>query len=130
MAVIIQEDYASFELTRVLKQKGYPLVKVVKDNGDKPLFYDLPKDHPNWNDCDAWYKPTLYQVQKWLDTQHGILVSVGYAPQSKYRYVIMYTDERCTTEPTESRRNFDSGFKALQTGLMEALKRIKKEEAK
>ena len=62
MAVIIQEDYASFELTRVLKQKGYPLVKVVKDNGDKPLFYDLPKDHPNWNDCDAWYTPTLYDT--------------------------------------------------------------------
>lgn len=122
----VQEDYASFELTRVLKQKGYPLVKVVKDNGDKPLFYDLPKDHPNWNDCDTWYKPTLYQVQKWLDTQHGILVSVGYAPQSKYRYVIMYTDERCTTEPTESRRNFESGYNALRTGLMEALKRIKK----
>lgn len=37
---MIQEDYASFELTRVLKQKGYPFVKVVKDNGDKPLFYD------------------------------------------------------------------------------------------
>lgn len=84
---MVTEDYASFELTRVLKQKGYPLVKVVKDNGDKPLFYELPKDHPNWNNCDAWYKPTLYQVQKWLDTQHGILVSVGYAPQSKYRYV-------------------------------------------
>lgn len=124
----VQEDYASFELTRVLKQKGYPLVKVVNDNGDKPLFYDLPKDHPNWNDCDAWYKPTLYQVQKWLDTQHGILVSVGYAPQSKYRYVIMYTDERCTTELTESRRNFEFGYKALRTGLMEALKRINKEE--
>lgn len=42
----------------------------------------------------------------------------------------MYTDERCTTEPTESRRNFDSGFKALRTGLMEALKRINKEETK
>jgi 2',3'-cyclic-nucleotide 2'-phosphodiesterase/3'-nucleotidase len=70
---MIQEDYASFELTRVLKQKGYPLVKVVKDNGDKPLFYDLPKDHPNWNNCDAWYKPTLYQVQKWLDTPTGFL---------------------------------------------------------
>ena len=126
MAVIIQEDYASFELTRVLKQKGYPLVKVVKDNGDKPLFYDLPKDHPDWSNCDAWYTPTLYQAQKWLDTQHGILVSTGYAPQSKYRYVIMYTDERCTTEPTESRRNFDSGYKALRTGLMEALKRINK----
>ena len=78
--MIVQEDYASFELTRVLKQKGYPLVKVVKDNGDKPLFYDLPKDHPDWSDCEVWYKPTLYQVQKWLDTQHGILVSVGYAP--------------------------------------------------
>ena len=121
-----QEEYASFELTRVLKQKGYPLVKVVKGNGDKPLFYDLPKDHPNWSNCDAWYTPTLYQVQKWMDTQRGILVSVGYAPQSKYRYVIMYTDERSSTEPTVSRRNFDSVFKALRTGLMEALKRVNK----
>ena len=122
---MIQEDYASFELTRVLKQKGYPLVKVVKDNGDKPLFYDLPKEHPKWNDCDAWYKPTLYQVQKWLNEQHGILVAVGYSWQTKYRYVIMYTDERSTTEPAESCRCFESMYAALQTGLMEALKRIK-----
>ena len=70
MAVIIQEDYASFELTRVLKQKGYPLVKV-KDNGDKPLFYDLPKDHPNWNDCEPGTSLRFPIRSGWI---HGILV--------------------------------------------------------
>lgn len=127
MAVIIQEDYASFELTRVLKQKGYPLVKVVKDNGDKPLFYDLPKDHPNWNDCDAWYKPTLYQVQKWLRDEHKIYIMVdrSWAMTNSWNYHIVINDDfDCPIQQTSKpNRPYEQ---ALQDGIMESLKYVKK----
>lgn len=118
-----QEDYASFELTRVLKQKGYPLVKVVKDNGDKPLFYDLPKDHPDWSNCDAWYTPTLYQVQKWLIDTHNIKV----LPRTEIRKddyrVDIYDGCHCFS-PIEW---FPSYERALCAGLIDALKLCKVE---
>lgn len=129
MAVIIQEDYASFELTRVLKQKGYPLVKVVKDNGDKPLFYDLPKDHPNWNDCDAWYTPTLYQVQKWLRKEHKIYIVIdrSWSMTDSWNYYIVVNNDFDNSVQQISMPNRSYEL-ALQDGIMEALKRINKEE--
>lgn len=123
----VQEDYASFELTRVLKQKGYPLVKVVKDNGDKPLFYDLPKDHPNWNYCDAWYKPTLYQVQKWLRDEHKIYIMVdrSWAMMNSWNYHIVINDDFDSPiqQISKSNRPYEQ---ALQDGIMESLKYVKK----
>ena len=122
-----QEDYASFELTRVLKQKGYPLVKVVKDNGDKPLFYDLPKDHPNWNDCDAWYTPTLYQVQKWLREEHKVYIMIdrSWSMMDSWNYYIVINNDfdNPVQQTSVPNRPYDQ---ALQDGIMEALKRIKK----
>lgn len=124
-----QEDYASFELTRVLKQKGYPLEKVEKDNGDKPLFYDLPKDHPNWNDCDAWYKPTLYQVQKWLRKEHKIYIMIdrSWSMTDSWNYYIVVNNdfENYVQQTSMPNRSYEQ---ALQDGIMEALKRINKED--
>lgn len=59
-------DYVNKECAILLQKKGYPLQKVYKDNGDRPLFYDLPKEHPDWSSCDAWYIPTLWDVQWWF----------------------------------------------------------------
>ena len=122
----IQEDYASFELKRVLKQKGYPLVKVVKDNGEKPLFFDLPKDHPDWSNCDAWYKPTLYQVQKWLRKEHKVYIMIdrSWSMMDSWNYYIVINNDfdNPVQQTSVPNRPYDQ---ALQDGIMEALKRIK-----
>ena len=59
------EDFVTSEIVKKLKEKGYPLLKVRKQNGD-PIIYDLPEEHPDWQNCDAYYIPTIYQVLKWL----------------------------------------------------------------
>lgn len=61
----MNEDYVSKELARKLQQKGYPLKKVYRQDG-APLFYDLPQEHPDWSQCDAWYLPSIWEVLKWL----------------------------------------------------------------
>lgn len=63
---MIVGKYAGKELIDLLRTKGYPLKKVERDNGDRPLFYDLPMDHPEWNRCDAWYTPQLCEVHQWM----------------------------------------------------------------
>ena len=62
----MKEEFVTGELARKLLEKGCPISKVYKDEGGRPLFYDLTKDHPNWQDCDAWYVPTVAQVLLWL----------------------------------------------------------------
>lgn len=61
----MSKDYVSKELARKLQEKGYPLKKVYRQD-EAPLFYDLPQDHPDWSQCDAWYIPTIWEVLKWL----------------------------------------------------------------
>lgn len=121
-----QEDYVSSDLARALKKKGYPLVKVVKDNGDKPLFYDLPKDHPDWSNCDAWYKPTLYQVQKWLRKEHKVYIMIdrSWSMMDSWNYYIVINNDfdNPVQQTSVPNRPYDQ---ALQDGIMEALKRIK-----
>lgn len=122
----IQEDYVSSDLARALKKRGYPLVKVVKDNGDKPLFFDLPKDHPDWSNCDAWYKPTLYQVQKWLRKEHKVYIMIdrSWSMMDSWNYYIVINNDfdNPVQQTSVPNRPYDQ---ALQDGIMEALKRIK-----
>lgn len=61
----MSKDYVSKELARKLQEKGYPLKKVYRQD-EAPLFYDLPQDHPDWSQCDAWYLPSIWEVLKWL----------------------------------------------------------------
>lgn len=61
----MSKEYVSKELARKLQEKGYPLKKVYRQDG-APLFYDLPQDHPDWSQCDAWYLPSIWEVLKWL----------------------------------------------------------------
>lgn len=65
------EDFVTFEFAQKLKEKGYPLLRVIKQNGN-PVIYDLPKNHPNWQDCKAYYIPTVFQVLKWLREEKEI----------------------------------------------------------
>lgn len=122
-----QEDYVSSDLARALKKRGYPLVKVYRDNGEKPLFYDLPKDNPRWSDCDAWYKPTLYQVQKWLREEHKIYIMVdrSWAMTDSWNYHIVINDDFDSPIQQISKPN-RLYEQALQDGIMKSLKYIKK----
>lgn len=65
------EDFVTSQMTKKLKEKGYPLLKVIKQDGN-PFIYDLPEEHPNWQNCDAWYIPTIAQVLKWLREEKRI----------------------------------------------------------
>lgn len=63
------DDYVSFEVANKLKEKSYPMTEIPtggRDNRNAPVLYDLPKEHPNWQDCKAWWVPTISQVLKWL----------------------------------------------------------------
>jgi hypothetical protein len=74
------EDFVPFEIAQKLKEKGYPLLRVIKQRGE-PIIYDLPKNHPNWQNCNAYYIPTISQVLKWLREEKKIYIGISYMPK-------------------------------------------------
>ena len=69
----MSKDYVNKKLARRLQEKGYPLKKVYRQDG-APFFYDLPQDHPDWSQCDAWYLPSIWEVLQWLRKEKKIHV--------------------------------------------------------
>ena len=88
----MKEEFVSNELARRLLAKGCPLEKVYRVDGARALFYELPLGHPEWQDCDAWYNPTISQVLKWLRKEHGIHIEITSAAFG-YSYIISKTPE-------------------------------------
>lgn len=65
----ITEDYASFEVAKLLKEKGFdePCVYVYRHNGSEDIW-DADKEDI------ACQKPTLQMAMKWLREEHNIAI--------------------------------------------------------
>ena len=72
---MIHEEICTYEVAKLAKEKGFPLRKVIKQDG-RAFFYELPQSHPDWANCDAWYLPTQSLLQRWLRDEKGIVVEV------------------------------------------------------
>ena len=101
----MSKDYVSKELSRKLQEKGYPLKKVYRQDG-APLFYDLPQDHPDWSQCDAWYLPTIWEVLKWLREKHAIHIEISLGRNGWYYEIIQY-------DYYEEEKEYDCNLKAI-----------------
>lgn len=78
-------EFVSSEIAHKLKEKGFPLLRVIKQRGE-PIIYDLPKNHPNWQNCNAYYIPTTSQVLKWLRDEKDIFIEITVDVNDKFNY--------------------------------------------
>lgn len=123
------EDYVTIECARLLQQKGFPLEKVYKDNGERPLFYSLLKEHSDWSRCDAWYYPTLWTVRRWLREEMKLYVlATIYCFIQGEKETHAWGYEIINLESYESKAwnydKFNHYETALQAGIMKALELI------
>ena len=72
---MIHEEICTYEVCKLAKEKGFPLQKVIKQDG-RAFFHELPQSHPDWANCDAWYFPTQSLLQRWLREEKGIHISI------------------------------------------------------
>ena len=79
---MIHEELVSLETAKLAKEKGFPLQKVIKQDG-RAFFYELPQSHPDWANCDAWYLPTQSLLQRWLREEKGYYVYPFFDNESK-----------------------------------------------
>lgn len=105
----MKEEFVTGELARKLLAKGCPISKVYKGDWIRPLFYGLPKDHLDWQGCDAWYVPTVAQVLLWLREEKKIYVVVTPYPSmsTKDKVVWFY----------QIKHNSDGAFMDTMDGL-------------
>ena len=69
------DEICTYEVCKLAKEKGFPLQKVIKQDG-RAFFYELPQSHPDWANCDAWYLPTQSLLQRWLREEKGVTICV------------------------------------------------------
>ena len=97
------EDFVNFELAQKLKEKGFSLEKTEiygKFDSDGLFHSQLYFNYFETMDCDETIAPTISQVLKWLRKEKKIHIGFGYSPRKKWRYVVMYMDDRFYNRPT------------------------------
>ena len=72
---MLRDEICTYELCKLAKEKGFPLRKVIKQDGSA-FFYELPQSHPDWANCDAWYLPTQSLLQRWLREEKNIHIEI------------------------------------------------------
>lgn len=125
---MIHEEICTYEVAKLAKEKGFPLRKVIKQDG-RAFFYELPQSHPDWANCDAWYIPTQSLLQRWLREEKNIVVVVDwFSIERKYYWSVFDTtkDDMFASfiPPAKSMSRYDTWEQALECGLKYALKKL------
>ena len=86
---MLTEDYVSFEIAKLLKEKGFDneYTNAFYDKSGSLYFIDILSDfseHPD-NDSDI-AASTLYVAMKWLREEHNIAINIGW-PDISWTYI-------------------------------------------
>ena len=126
--IMIEEQFVSFETAKLLKEAGFdvPCTSQYTDNG----FGWDNLSRVNYNSCESLFsRPTQALAVRWLREVHGIHIFSNYFfEDGTWFYVIVdlkESDEVRAIHPDI--RSYQSSEEALEAGLQEAIKLIKKE---
>lgn len=126
---MIEESYVSFDTAKLLKEAGFdvPCISQYMQNGFKWNGGSLNK--VNFNEYETVFScPTQALAARWLREVLGIHVYADMAysksMEGKWVYLIRFTDK--TENPYKCVGWFNSYEEALEEGLREAIKLIKK----
>lgn len=129
---MIEESYVSFDTAKLLKEAGFrELTKTHYSNSRQVWETAMPVDYNDDLNCDTCSRPTQALAARWLREVHRIVVDVTFIPPSVngdvWQYFIGDMDElvwKGDFEPSE--RKYSTYEEALEEGLQEAIKLIKK----
>lgn len=117
----MHEEICTCEVAKLAQKKGFPLQKVIKQDG-RAFFYELPQSHPDWANCDAWYPPTQSLLQRWLREEKGIIVIPYYRSALRMWSATYELTSPCTFE--DLRKCFKTYELALEDALKYALENL------
>lgn len=85
---IIKEDYVSFEVAKLLKEKGFnePCFYYYKDGN--LMFSPFLKGRNSYQ-TDTYSAPTLQMAMRWLREVHHLYIDVGFGNDYKGEFLYM-----------------------------------------
>jgi hypothetical protein len=135
---MITEDYVSFEIAKLLKDKGFDgKCRMIYREHDKQMIYHTPnpddlldfetnkrklEKHSKKQHCDYALCPTHQMALKWLREVHNIFIEIGFlfnqfTEAPSYKAMIWdISEEKCVPLPS------DIEFMFYETCVSEALK--------
>lgn len=131
---MIQEEYVSYETAKLLKEAGFdvPCNSYYELEDGEAVRKDCirPYDHNGFGDTIC-SRPTLALAARWLREKHRIVVDVTFIPPSvdgnEWQYFIGEMDDMVWKgDFKSSARKYSTYEEALEAGLKEAIKLIKK----
>lgn len=121
---MIEEQFVSFETAKLLKEAGFDVPRFNQYTERGTIWHcDCPENF-NKSQC-ATSCPTQALAARWLSERKMIEVSTAYCRRRKsWYYLVGYLD--CEDEDVTFGFNYASRQYAMEAGLQEAIKLIKK----
>jgi hypothetical protein len=127
---MITEDYVSFEIAKLLKEKGFDddvLAVYIYDN----LFVKGENKIVNTANVPIIPAPTLQMAMKWLREVHNIFIAIDVVPhvtvtmEQKYYFFKLYKDRRpCKSPLNDSVRLYYSYEEACEAAMKYCLEHL------
>lgn len=120
---MITEDYVSFEIAKLLKEKGFDTAVRHYYQKINDITYHIG-DFRNWNAFDMWYSmPTLQMVMKWLREEKGVYIEIPIVGMEWEAPTKWYFGWRCQTKDVIDRlRSQDANYTSYEEAAEEAIK--------
>ena len=122
---MITEDYVSFEVAKLLKEKGFNEATYGTYSSEGDL--SLTNPNINWNEKDLPFiaAPTLQMTMKWLREVHHIFISIDYARLAhntfEYTYEVHNMDKGRSTIISKFRDDFETYEDAINEAIIKSL---------
>lgn len=117
-----EEYYVSLEVAKLLKEKGYNELCTGCYRNDKFMNINSFNDADMFGG-DFYSAPTLYEAQKWLISR-GIYIDISIYGKFEWSYTIYHFNDEYCINGDYIENNYTSYEKALNAGILEALKLI------
>lgn len=127
---LITEQYVGLDTAKILKEAGFdvPCQKLFLASG----MPGITEKEENHNDvtCNAYSRPTQALASRWLREKHRIALDVAFIPPSidgdVWQYFVGEMDDMIWKGDYETGRKYATYEQAMEAGLQEAIKLIKK----
>ena len=125
---MITEDYVSFELAKLLKEKGFDVY--VSSFYDDEGEFSGKEVNWNWNIGPRYSAPTFQMAMKWLREVHRIHISI--TPLSfedgifwMYKIIKLWSDNNCSElHRSDSRVGFNTYEEACEAAIKYCLENL------
>lgn len=129
---MITEDYVSFEIAKLLKEKGFDCLCHSYFRKDNPNNLVKETCSANWNDTPFFTsRPTLQMTMKWLREVHNLFIQICIIPhttitiEQKYYLFTIHKNRRTLA----FRKDFPSEYystyeEACETGIKYCLENL------